>query len=384
MKTLVAYFVSFKISLFLLIFLAFSLLPHAKTFHDVNFLYPENAQYTLQTAFTTWDAQHYLFLADKGYKDAEESVVFFPLYPLLTHIVSFITRNTIVAGLIVSNLFSFGVLYYLYKFAQNFFSQETAQKAVMLFLVFPTAFYLSLVYTESLFLFLVLGFFYYLFKKQYYLAGLFTLFIPMARPVGIFIILPFLLFYILDKKKKYISFDLPSFNQKQQIKIPRNILVPLFPLIGLGAYFFYMHIVTGNFFSGFSNANLFIGGYSITNILSPTLFFQNLFTPQLSLHLFTTSVIDRIFFVCFITSLPFIYRFNKTLFIYSLSLGMVPLFGSFMGYIRYLLPVFPLFFVLSQLLEKKKWAFLYMPLLFFLYSLQVFFIVLYALNYWVS
>jgi hypothetical protein len=80
---------------------------------------------------------------------------------------------------------------------------------------------------------------------------------------------------------------------------------------------------------------------------------------------------------------PLVYKkTNKVFFFYYLALGSVPILGSFMGYMRYLLPAFPLFIALGRVFEKKKmlfYSYLYISLF-----LQVLFVVMSALSYWVA
>jgi hypothetical protein len=61
---------------------------------------------------------------------------------------------------------------------------------VMLMLIFPTAFFFNVVYTESIFLFLTIATFYYTFRKKYYLAGLFAFLGALAHSNGVFLALP--------------------------------------------------------------------------------------------------------------------------------------------------------------------------------------------------
>lgn len=55
--------------------------------------------------FGLWDSQHYLHIAENGYNYEKLQLhhAFFPLYPFLIHIFTLITRNEIIAGLLISN-----------------------------------------------------------------------------------------------------------------------------------------------------------------------------------------------------------------------------------------------------------------------------------------
>jgi len=384
LKRVLILFLGIKLTLFLLLFLAASLLPYSKEMYERNFLYPANEKHSVVSAFKAWDGQHYVFLAEKGYQPEQESNRFSPLYPSTIWVVKQLVGNTIVAGLLVSTVFSFLAVYFLFSLTKLLFNKTVAFYTSLIFILFPTGFYLSLIYSEALFLFLVLAFFYYLFKRQYFLAGLFSLFIPLSRPVGMYILIPFILFFLLDRLKQKKVLLLPSFDRPVKITIFPQVVSLLFPFLGLGIYFMIMAHFTGGFLSGVTSLSS-IGSWQITNILSPDIFLKTLFSSNLTLHGFQTSIIDRLFFLSFVVSLPFLYKkLDKTLFIYALLLGSVPLFGSFMAYTRYLLPVFPLFIVLALLFSNKRLSFLLSPFLAFTFALQVFFCILYGLNYWIA
>jgi hypothetical protein len=122
-----------------------------------------NPQYTFQqqgwdpTALhSRWDSYFYLDIARNGYsyKSGQLSnIVFFPLYPFLMAIGAlFLNNNFVLAGWIVSSVFTFLSAVYLYKLVKDFHKDADPLLAVFLFLIFPTAFFLNSVYTESTFI----------------------------------------------------------------------------------------------------------------------------------------------------------------------------------------------------------------------------------------
>ena len=62
----------------------------------------------LEARFTTaGDAPHYLFLATEGYQATGEQanlIVFYPLYPLLMRLLSFVTGNAAISGVLISQI----------------------------------------------------------------------------------------------------------------------------------------------------------------------------------------------------------------------------------------------------------------------------------------
>lgn len=105
--------------------------------------------------FSKWDSPHYIFIAQNGYVnegDPANFIVFFPLYPLLVRLITFDFAYISLSGLIVSNLCSTIAVIYLFKLTKLDYNDTVAKIAVLYLSVFPTAYFLSAVYTESLFL----------------------------------------------------------------------------------------------------------------------------------------------------------------------------------------------------------------------------------------
>jgi len=378
--------VGFKIIIFTVIFLSYNIFPFSKNSYYLNFVYPKNESISLVTSFKTWDAQHYLFLAENGYTKGNISNAFFPLYPIFIGILDKLINNSFFWGIIISNISSFFLVYYLFLLVKdNFGGRQTAFTAILVFLTFPTAFYTSLIYTESIFILLIVLSFYHFLKKNYLMASIFSFFIPIARAVGVYIVPIIFLEYLRNRdNSSIVKFRLSTFNKPIFLKINLKMVVVVFPVIGLLTYLLFMYKFTGDAFEAFNVINYFVGK-NVGIIFTPWVVFSDIFRPGLVLHGITNSLIDRIFFILFLISLPFIYKkFGFMLFFYSLFLGFVPIFGGFMSYSRYLLPIFPIFILLAGFFEQKKYSFLKIPYLFFSFSIQVIFIVMHALNYWVS
>lgn len=117
-----------------------------------------------------WDTGFYLSIAEEGYKVEDvqfPSVAFFPLLPLLIRLASLLTGDTLIAGLIVSNLALCGASIIFYRLVLEEFGEETAGRAVWYLLIFPTSFFGSAIYSESLFLLCAVSAL-YLFRKGFW------------------------------------------------------------------------------------------------------------------------------------------------------------------------------------------------------------------------
>lgn len=390
-KEIFALILSFKLITFFIILLAYHLLPFNKDFYRANFIYPPNETITLKTAYKTWDAQHYLYLIEKGYQDKSISIAFFPLFPLIGSLVNSFLNNSFLAGLLVSNFFSFLGLFLFYLFVKDSFNEKVAFTSFLIFLAFPTAFYLNLIYTESLFIFLVVLFFLLLFKNRFFYAALVSILIPFSRIVGFLVVIPFFVYSLLNYKKSSLKICLPTFNRPIIFRIYYLFFFSLFPFLGIIFYFVFMQIKTGDPMSGLKALRFFARGYNLSDLLFLDWnvfidsFVNNLFPKTFNIHSYTNSFLDRLFFCLFIPGSILIYKkTNIPLFVYCVVFGLVPFIGGFMSYSRYLLPIFPLFIALAIVLENSRFSSLKYPYLFLSFALQILFLIMHSLNYWVS
>jgi Gpi18-like mannosyltransferase len=198
-KKLITIALVVKLTVFLVIILAYVFLPFNSVTYNPRFVYPPGEQITIISAFKTWDAQHYLFLAENGYPErVTQRTAFYPLYPFLIRAVGFIfLGNTLAAGLLISNLCSILAVVYFYLLVKKLYNDTIAFTASLCMISFVTFFYTSLVYSEALFLLLVTGFFYYFYEKKFYPSVFLCVLIPLTRPTGILVILPVFAYVVI-------------------------------------------------------------------------------------------------------------------------------------------------------------------------------------------
>ncbi|CAB1128108.1 conserved membrane protein of unknown function [Candidatus Hydrogenisulfobacillus filiaventi] len=104
-----------------------------------------------------WDALWYTSIAARGYF-SPAAWAFFPLYPgLIAGLHALLPVSLYTAALLISNAALVLAAGLLYRLARTAAGPEAARRAVWMLLLFPTAFYLSAAYTESLFLALTLA-----------------------------------------------------------------------------------------------------------------------------------------------------------------------------------------------------------------------------------
>ena len=193
----------------------------------------------IMNQFSRWDSPHYLFIAQNGYVnegDAANFIVFFPLYPLLVRLITFDSAYINLSGLLISNISSIITVIYLFKLTRLDYTDSVAKKAVLYLSVFPTAYFLSAVYTESLFLALAIASLYYARKAKWPLAGFLGLLTSLTRIAGL-LLLPVLVVEYFHQK----AWKIKAANLK--------LLWTILPAFGFIAYLIINYQVTGNFFT---------------------------------------------------------------------------------------------------------------------------------------
>ncbi len=159
--------------------------------------FTESHTWNFKAIWQKWDAEHYLYIARHGYEGISHEkavlIAFYPLYPLFIKMMSFIFGDYFISGLIVSTI-SLGIAsYFLYKLVEEQFGSSTATKAVVFLLASPFSVFLGLVNTESLFLALVLAFFYMLYKRRWLLASTIGFLGALTKNQGVLLLIPYII-----------------------------------------------------------------------------------------------------------------------------------------------------------------------------------------------
>ena len=134
-----------------------------------------------------WDSDWYLRIAEEGYADSPSSTpAFFPLYPSLVGALGrLLAGHYVLAGVLVSLAACALAFALLYRLAQRHLDDDGARRAVLYLAVFPTALFLQAVYSESLYLALVLAAFLLAERGRFLGAGAVTGLAMLTRPVGV-------------------------------------------------------------------------------------------------------------------------------------------------------------------------------------------------------
>ena len=148
-----------------------------------------------------WDAPHYLDVALFGYTaydpgnlpmysklgDLDLFIVFYPLFPWATR-AGMAVLPELVAPIAVSAVASVAAVLLLFRLVAREFGERIGKRAAVFMLIFPTAYFLHIGYTESLFLALVLGSFLAARTDRWWLAGLLGGLAALTRVNGLILI----------------------------------------------------------------------------------------------------------------------------------------------------------------------------------------------------
>ncbi len=344
-------------------------LPGCDSCHEEAFLYQGVIQQPVERALQTWDTQHYLAVAQDWYRPMHPSNAFYPLLPVLIIAASVVTGgNLVAAGLLVSTTGSVATFLLLFVLIEKLYARKTAWRVVWLMITFPTAFFLHFIYSEGIFLFLIVAGFFALYTKRWWLVVLSHLLLPLTRATGLLVAGGHALFALenLRKRKRYVAAG---------AAVAAGFLI----------YLLLMLVFTGSAFTGFTLQADYFGNYSAGNIFLPLAWVRQnvLYFNTESTTLLAYQLMNRFFFLLYLVLLPWLFKWvRRDLFWYCVVVGgITALSGNLASWARYMLPLFPLFIPLARLLRGRYTFILWCVAA---ASVQAVLVVLHALNYWVA
>jgi hypothetical protein len=142
-----------------------------------------------------WDSIFYVQIAEHGYRSLSPTA-YFPFYPLLVHVGSWLVLSPIIAGILISCVATLVGLVIVHRLTDRELGPGPARIAVMLVAFAPLSIYLSAVYTEGLFLALSAGTFYAARRGRWWLTGILGGLAAMTRITGVLLFAPALLLYL--------------------------------------------------------------------------------------------------------------------------------------------------------------------------------------------
>src|SRR3989338_592810 len=204
--------------------------------------------------FAQYDSTAYLDIAKNGYNGEFANGVgnyhWYPLYPLLIRVFSFIGFD--LAAFLIANIASIFAVVMLYLLVKDELGKRNAYRTAFYTLLFPTAYYFTMMYTESLFLLLSLCTFYFAKRENFLAAGVFGFFTSLTRIQGILLFVPIAIIYL-----RSVGFDYRKFSVSNIKKIRTNSLSLLLIPIGFLTFMLYDLVAFGDAFIQLTSASVF-------------------------------------------------------------------------------------------------------------------------------
>jgi Gpi18-like mannosyltransferase len=273
-----------------------------------------------------WDAPDYLTIASSGYTSAAQTN-FFPLFPLLIHIVNYVISSPLTSALLISWCSLVGAIYFYAKVIKKLFNVTAnieALRGVVFFILFPSAVFLIAPYTEALFALLSLGAIYFALKNRYLPAAFLALLATATHITGAFVVV--LVAMIL-------------YEQKERL---RNIILSM--VIGSLGLIGYMAFLINKF----NNPLEFITAQQTHGWLVKTA----------HAHYYGIGWLNVVFVILIILAAFYWWKRRRSLAIYVLLFLLIPIIGGqFGGFNRYVLMAFPVQLMVYGKFRERKTAY---------------------------
>ncbi len=299
-----------------------------------------------------YDGKAYLSIVTDGYNrdfNGSGNTAWFPLYPLLIKGVGVLFGGTLegyaLAGFIISNALFVAAMFFLFKLVEEELDSSKALRVCAYLLFFPTAFFFSAVYAESLFLLLTVAAFYYANKRMWLWAGILGFLSSLTRTFGVLLFVPFVYIYMKDRD---FNFKKIGYDMLWICLVPLGLLTYLAYLwIALGSPFVFVqgHEQYGRYTSWpwvpfFNSAKILLSALAQNKIFIALYQLYNLFIMAL-----------------FIAAAWVLYRMKKTAYaVYmTLTLLLILISASLEGISREIIVVFPMFIALAHTAENRKY-----------------------------
>ena len=332
-------------------------------------LFPLREGFLGPIPWANFDGVHYLSIAKNGYYQFQQA--FFPLYPLLIRFLGkLLGGNLVLAGMLISNLSLLGALVLFWKLLETRQIKDKTKKwVIVFFLFFPTSFFFGSLYTESLFLALVLGAFLTARKRKWWLAGILGALASATKLIGIFLLLAFLWKWFKKNKGnknrrakiwnlRFETWDLFK-NWKLEIK---NLSAIFLVFLGLLSYMTFLGKTVGDPFF-FIHAQSAFGAERSGGkiILLPQVYWRyfkifitvSWYNYDLWIALLEFIILN---FILLLLWLGWRRKLPKSWLLFSLLTVLGPtLTGSLSSIPRYVLVAFPIFIVIAGFSKKIKY-----------------------------
>lgn len=388
-KQLIIWFLIWRLGLLLVGATAKWFLPYQPSFPYAAQL----ANYGLPAWLFSWanfDGVHYLTIINQGYFGTGLIQAFFPLFPLLIKFFNLLLGNSLITGLVISNALAFILVVTFYQFGKKILSKNPGQTwaALLIMLTFPTSFFLAAFYTESLFLILALQSFLAAKNQRWWLASLLAGLASATKVVGIFVIGGVIATYVFGElsiwqlSKQSITAALSKIKQDW----PKLAAILVVGSSGLIAYMIYLQVRYEDLLYFLHVQEEFGGGRQEALVPYPQVvwrYLKILLTARPFDFKYLSYLQEAVAGIAGVVLIIGASRkINIGYLLFCLGAFLVPtLTGTFSSLPRYLLVIWPIYFVIASKLAGSRWWNFYLVLSLLLLLLNT---VLFVQGYWVA
>jgi hypothetical protein len=196
----------------------------------------------LRSLVATWDAGIFLAIADDGYPEHDPlRAAYFPGWPLAERVLagplSLVTGGQaapLLAGVLLTTVLSLGAALLIHRIADEQLGRTAAFWAVVLLMAWPSAAFLTTLYSESLYLVAAMGAWWLAMRHRWLLAGLLCGVASFTRVTGVFLCIALVVMYATTVRR-----GLERFRWE-------NLAGVLLGTWGVVAFFAYLFAQTGD------------------------------------------------------------------------------------------------------------------------------------------
>jgi len=302
--------------------------------------------------FARYDTGHFESIAWGGYAPApggRSNIAYFPVYPMLIRFVGrmFERHHAIfyITGIVISWVCFILAMVALYYLARLDLPRHRAERAVLLTMIFPFAFFFGVAYSESTFLLFAVLAFYCFRTRHWVLGGLCGAVATATRVPGILMVIPL----------AWIAWRNHEETRHDRIGATAGLVLAA---SGFGAYCSYVYRLTGNsleWAAALQRWGYYPGG---APWMAPVRLVQQLVThPYRYLAGDAMAPYDTLYGVTgilFVLAVPFVWRrFGAAYGLFMLLNLWLPLSsGAFEGVGRYCSVLFPCFIWLATIRSR--------------------------------
>ncbi len=308
-----------------------------------------------------YDASGYLDVAENGYNaqfhNNSGNYSLYPFLPLLIKIFSFVGYAT--AAFLIVNIASFLAVIALYLLVKGELkSEKLAYKTLFYFLLFPTIYFMTAMYTEAIFVFLAVTMFLCARHEKWLYAGLLGFCLSLTRIHGIIIFIPMLYMYLSSRRHCVWTPSASKHNGVYSLlkiqNINKSILYLFLTPLGFVSFMLYQFIVTGNALIQFMHFSQYAKqiSYPWTSVIGAI---SAIIHPN-SLSMLAYNFVNLSVFVLLTIATIYAFKYLKPEYgIYIVvNLLIVLVSSNLNGIGRYVLLMFPVFIVMAIASEKNR------------------------------